>query len=206
MQVQEEERSRLALDLHDDPLQRAILLTREISESSPELDRPRLRAEAEEIISSLRAICAGLRPPVLDDFGLVAGLESLVNEARARSDLNVTLDVTPQEKDDFGRLSPELETALYRVAQEALNNCIKHADATSVEVILNRSETQAFLQVSDNGMGILVDQTRDENSAHLGLIGMRERLQPWRGSVRVESGALRGTSVLVTVPLEGRHA
>ena len=145
MQVQEEERSRLALDLHDDPLQRAILLAREISESSPGLDRPRLRAEAEEIISSLRAICAGLRPPVLDDFGLVAGLESLVNEARARSDLNITLDVMPRDEANFGRLSPELETALYRVAQEALNNCIKHAGATSVEVTLNRSPAQAFL-------------------------------------------------------------
>jgi signal transduction histidine kinase len=203
MQVQEEERSRLALDLHDDPLQRAILLAREISETSPPLDRARLRAEADEIISALRAICAGLRPPVLDDFGLVAGLETLVSEARARSELNVSLEVETPNEAEFGRLEPELETALYRVAQEALNNCVKHASATSVDVALKRTFGCVSLQVSDDGHGVIDDARSAGSATHLGLLGMRERLQPWDAVVKVESRGTGGTIVYVWVPLRG---
>ncbi len=205
MQVQEEERRRLALDLHDDPLQRAILLAREVSETSPPLDRARLRSEAEEIISSLRAICAGLRPPVLDDFGLVAGLESLVSEARARSELNISLEVETTNIAAFGRLERELETALYRVAQEALNNCIKHASATSVDVILARSPARITLSVRDDGQGVVVDAAAAGQANHLGLLGMRERLQPWEGVVKVDSSAMSGTTVFVTVPVRGMN-
>ena len=205
MQVQEEERRRLALDLHDDPLQRAILMARQISETSPPLDRTRLRSEADEIISSLRAICSGLRPPVLDDFGLVAGLEALVNEARARSDLNITLEIETIDVERFGRLERELETALYRVAQEALNNCIKHASATSVDVILARTPNRITLRVSDDGRGLVSDAHAGEGMMHLGLIGMRERLQPWDGVVKVDSSRESGTTVFVHLPVRGEH-
>ncbi len=205
MQVQEEERRRLALDLHDDPLQRAILMARQISETSPPLDRTRLRSEADEIISSLRAICSGLRPPVLDDFGLVAGLEALVNEARARSDLNITLEIETIDVERFGRLERELETALYRVAQEALNNCIKHASATSVDVILARTLSRITLRVSDDGCGLVSAAQTGEGMMHLGLIGMRERLQPWDGVVKVDSSRESGTTVFVHLPVRGEH-
>lgn len=205
MQVQEEERRRLALDLHDDPLQRAILLAREISDTSPPLDRARLRSEADEIISALRAICAGLRPPVLDDFGLVAGLEALVNEARARSELDISLEVEASNENGFGRLERELETALYRVAQEALNNCVKHASARSVEVILTRAERRITMCVSDDGHGVAVGANAKDHETHLGLLGMRERLQPWDGVVKVDSDGTNGTTVFVTVPVQADH-
>ena len=205
MQVQEEERRRLALDLHDDPLQRAILLARQISETSPPLDRTRLRSEADEIISALRAICSGLRPPVLDDFGLVEGLEALVNEARARSDLNITLEIETVDVERFGRLERELETALYRVAQEALNNCIKHASATSVDVILARTPNRITLRVSDDGNGLVSETQVSEGVLHLGLLGMRERLQPWDGVVKVDSSRESGTTVFVHLPMRGDH-
>ena len=205
MQVQEEERRRLALDLHDDPLQRAILLARQISETSPSLDRTRLRSEAEEIISSLRAICSGLRPPVLDDFGLDAGLEALVNEARARSDLDIALEIETIDVELFGRLDRELETALYRVAQEALNNCIKHSSAVSVDVILARTPNRITLRVSDDGYGLADDSRATDGVTHLGLLGMRERLQPWDGVVKVDSSKESGTTVFVHVPVRGDH-
>jgi signal transduction histidine kinase len=204
MQVQEEERRRIALDLHDDPLQRAILLARKITQTSPRFDRSRLREDAEEIINALRAICSGLRPPVLDDFGLVAGLESLVSEARARSDLNITFEIEPRGA-SFGRLAPELETALYRVAQEALSNCIKHAQATEVEVTLGRTANCVTLRIHDNGQGGASDPAFAVDASHLGLLGMRERLQPWDGVVNVGSGASLGTTVLVTVPMKADH-
>lgn len=205
MQVQEEERRRLALDLHDDPLQRAILLAREISDKSPPLDRARLRSEADEIIAALRAICAGLRPPVLDDFGLVAGLEALVNEARARSELDISLEVEAPNENGFGRLERELETALYRVAQEALNNCVKHASARSVEVTLTRSERRVTMRVSDDGHGVAAGAKSADQETHLGLLGMRERLQPWDGVVKVELDGSNGSTVFVTVPLRASH-
>jgi signal transduction histidine kinase len=204
MQVQEDERKRLALDLHDDPLQRAILLARKISQTSPPLDRSRLREDADEIINALRAICSDLRPPVLDDFGLAAGLESLASEARARSELNIAVDVEPP-RTSFGRLERELETALYRVAQEALNNCIKHAQATEVEVVLRRTMTCVTLSIHDNGQGGASNPAFAVDGSHLGLLGMRERLQPWEGAVTVGSDASLGTSVLVTVPLKADH-
>jgi signal transduction histidine kinase len=204
MQVQEEERRRIALDLHDDPLQRAILLARKITQTSPSFDRSRLRQDAEEIINALRAICSGLRPPVLDDFGLVAGLESLVSEARARSELNISFDFEPSRA-SFGRLEPELETALYRVAQEALSNCIKHARATDVEVTLGRTANCVTLRIHDNGQGGALDPAFAADASHLGLLGMRERLQPWDGAVNVGSSVALGTSVLVTVPLKVAH-
>ena len=204
IQVQEEERRRIALDLHDDPLQRAILLARKITQTSPSFDRSRLREDAEEIINALRAICSGLRPPVLDDFGLVAGLESLVSEARARSDLNISFDFEPSGS-SFGRLDPELETALYRVAQEALSNCIKHACATEVEVTLGRTADCVTLRIHDNGQGGASDPIFSVDASHLGLLGMRERLQPWDGAVNVGSSVALGTTVLVTVPLKGTH-
>jgi signal transduction histidine kinase len=204
MKVQEDERRRIALDLHDDPLQRAILLARKITQTSPRFDRSRLREDAEEIINALRAICSGLRPPVLDDFGLVAGLESLVSEARARSELNISFEIEPLGA-SFGRLAPELETALYRVAQEALSNCIKHAQATEVEVTLGRTANCVTLRIHDNGQGGASDPAFTVDASHLGLLGMRERLQPWDGVVNVGSDASLGTTVLVTVPMKADH-
>src|SRR5207302_2879334 len=116
----------IALDLHDDPLQRAILLTREMNELAGETFLPsHVRRSAEEIAISLRAICTGLRPPMLDDLGLAASLEWLASDISARSDLSASLKV-----DGFGsvgstRLETNLEVALYRAAQEALTNCVK---------------------------------------------------------------------------------
>src|SRR5262249_38741676 len=137
--TQEEERRRLALELHDEPLQRAILLYRGISAAAEHPQSQRWLADVEEIVTSLRATCNGLRPRVLADFGLVAGLEWLVNDARARSEVEIDLTTAIADAaSPDGRLPADLELALYRVAQEALNNCLKHADARRVSLTLWR--------------------------------------------------------------------
>ena len=201
MQVQEEERRRLALDLHDDSLQRAIWLTREIGESVLHPSVRRWQCASEEIVFSLRAICTGLWPAVLDDLGLVAGLEWLVNDLRARTDLAAYIIVETADQALFGRLEADLEIALYRVAQEALNNCRKHAHATQVAVTLRRDQQRVALWIVDDGQGY--DSTADSmlGSLHLGILGMRERLRPWSGVVRVDSRPGGGTVVSAEILL-----
>jgi signal transduction histidine kinase len=196
MQVQEEERQRIALDLHDDPLQRAILLARHVNGDLMQGGPTRLRQITEEIIVSLRAICTGLHPPVLDDFGLVAGLERLVNDVCARSDLAASLSVRP-DVSAFGRLDSNLEMALYRVAQEALNNCLKHAEASRVTVSVEREGGRVTLRVVDDGRGVNGAATTGAvvDAQHLGILGMRERLRPWHGELTVEPGVEAGTMV-----------
>lgn len=205
IQVQEEERQRLALDLHDDPLQRAILLAREVGEGAECPDAQRWRRSVEEIISSLRAIGAGLRPPALDDFGLSVGLEQLVGELRARSDLAVDFVVRVADGAPFGRLESDLEVALYRVVQEALNNCLKHARATRVAIVLRRDGGKIGLSVVDDGQGIAPLANGDSATLHLGILGMRERLRPWAGVVKIGRSTQGGTHVVVEVTPRGRN-
>ncbi len=205
MQVQEEERRRLALDLHDDPLQRAILLARQLNEAPPGSYDQQLAGSVEEIIISLRAICTGLHPPALDDFGLVAGLDWLLHDVQARSDLTISLSTDISGHAPSHRLEPDLEIALYRVAQEALNNCLKHAGATQVSVTLCQEPTRIWLRVVDDGQGIDPDARQARESLHLGILGMRERLRPWGGSLSLEGNPSGGTVVSAEIPLGGKR-
>jgi signal transduction histidine kinase len=199
MRVQEDERHHLSLDLHDDPLQRAMLLARELGEQAEHDPRAKAwRGDIDEIIASLRAICAGLRPRVLDDLGLEAGMSWLVTNFRARTELDVALNVWGVDGEAFGRLTPELEIALFRVAQEALANCLRHADAQHVTVHLQRENGNVRLQVHDDGIGYRVQPSADA-TAMLGILGMRERLRAWGGTVLIEALEPRGTRVVAEV-------
>jgi signal transduction histidine kinase len=204
MQVQEEERRRLALELHDDPLQRAILLLRELNETTEPPVVDRWRREVDEIVTALRAICAGLRPRPLDDFGLPAGLEWLVDDLRARCNVAIYLVAEASDGTPFGRYPPDLEFALFRVAQEALSNCVKHAGASQVIVTLWREADALRLTVADDGRGFPADLGDNALGRHLGILGMRERLGPWGGHVAVEPGATGGTVVTAEIPIEKR--
>jgi signal transduction histidine kinase len=205
IQVQEEERRRLALDLHDDALQRVVLLGRGLSSTgrlSPDeiLDAASdWREAAQDIAIALRAVCRDLRPPVIDDLGLGAALDWLVNEVRSRSELEVELRV-----EDIGRLQPDLEIALYRVAQEGLNNVRKHADASSVLVALEERAGTLRLSIADDGKGIAVvsDGQAADGAPSLGLLGMRERVAPFGGTIGIDSNRTGGTTVVAEVPVE----
>lgn len=207
MWAQEDERRRVALDLHDDPLQRAVLLARGLGDAPADPVVERARRGLEDIVASLQAICTNLRPPALDHFGLPGGLERLVGDLRARSEGVAIVLGCEGTAPDGARLPRDLETALYRVAQEALNNCLKHAEATRIAVTLRRDERQVSLRVADNGRGYRPGAAKADGggSLHLGLVGMRERLRPWGGMVSVESDAGGGTLVTATVRAgEGR--
>jgi signal transduction histidine kinase len=191
----EEERRRIALDIHDDPLQRAILLARELRSSAEQkgpLPVSRWQEAVDDLIVSLRAVCADLRPAALDRWGLAAGLEQLVRDAAVRSDLEATFSCHPHNPPR--RLPCGLETALYRVAQEALNNCMKHARASKVEVTLSLGSDTVSLVIADDGQGSGAATSRQEG-LRLGLRGMHERLAAWGGWVQVRRGLQGGTVV-----------
>jgi signal transduction histidine kinase len=201
MQVQEEERHRLALDLHDDPLQRAIFLAREVGADTHPLAH-QWRAALDDIIAALRAICVGLRPPALDDFGLPAGLERLVRNLQAQTDLPVTLR-RERSIDAPLRLAPDLEVALYRVAQEAVNNALKHADARCIDLAIAQTEEWVRLTVADDGHGLYAASGNGQGLA-LGILGMRERLRPWGGCITIANRETGGTLVTAEVRLHGK--
>jgi len=202
--VQEDERRTLAQDLHDDPVQTLTYLVRMLELLS---DDPRLPADlaplvrrdgelATEVVDVLRTVIHGLRPSVLDDFGVVAALRQLVGECRNRHGISIRLGVSG----DQVRLSAQCELTVYRVAQEALSNVVRHAQAAHCRVDLHFGE-QVVLSVTDDGCGISASGGRSASSGGgLGLIGMGERVNLVGGSLAVRARRPHGTLVRATVP------
>lgn len=205
LNVQEDERHRLARDLHDDPLQRLTYLTRTLDDLShrqcpaDELSArlSQTAAVADEAAIALRKIIQGLRPPVLDDLGLVSALRQLAEETRARTDATVALKVTGSP----ARLEPDLELTIYRTAQEALTNIARHAQAKRATIRLAFNDSQVSLTVTDDGVGMGSAEPGRGNAAGLGLPGMRERINLAGGTLEISPRRPRGTRVQATLPL-----
>ena len=209
VEAQELERRRLAGDIHDGISQRLVslwyhLLAAEdaVCGGAPpghivnaDVVRRELgtaKALATAALEETRGAIAGLRPFVLDDLGLVPGLESL---GRTLAGLEVDVDVEPVE------LPSHVEVALYRIAQEALQNVVKHAGATTVHVGLSSADDGVRLVVSDDGIGFDEDTIADAQKRHsYGLVGIRERAELIGASLRLASRPGTGTTVEVTVP------
>ena len=199
---QELERKRLARELHDETgqaLTSILLGLRSIEESSK--DKPELReavlALREIVVETLhdvRRLAVELRPKALDDFGLVPALERLAETFAEQTDVDVHLQAALGED----RLPAEIETALYRIVQEALTNVIKHAQASIVSVVLTRKGQSVVAVVEDDGRGFDPARAREEG---LGLLGMRERIALLDGRVTIESTGRGGTTVAVEVPV-----
>lgn len=197
----EDERRRVALDLHDDPLQRAILLSQEMREAPATVGVADWIRQIDEIGVSLRATCQHLRPAALDELGLVGAMERLVSDSRARTEAEVALLVQDDQQWVFDSLDPALKVAVYRVTQEALSNCHRHADATHILVKLAVLENRLLLEVIDNGRGY-EERPSSTSDLNLGILGMRERLRPWNGVLRIERRATGGTVLTAEVVLD----
>ncbi len=202
--VQEEQRRRVAHELHDDPLQSLIFLARELDDLSDDPELParlsgkvlRDSAVATGVTTSLRKVIRGLRPPILDDLGVVSALRQLAEESRSRSGLAIDLRIHGKET----RLSPELELTAYRVVQESLSNVIRHAHAHRVSIRLRFGE-QVVVTVTDDGCGIQPPaETREASAGGFGLLGMRERVNMTGGTLDVEPRRPHGTVVRATLP------
>ena len=203
LRATEEERTRFAADLHDGPVQRLTALRYGLARVSARVGRgdaggasallDELEEELAEEIGGLRRFMAELRPPVLDQHGLQ---EALRNQARAfeqSSGVACTVDATIDDQ-----LPPELETVLYRVVQESLNNAAKHARASQVSVGLAADDGVVRLAVRDDGAGFDPALARRlVQEGHFGLAGMRERVEMVGGRLRIDSAPGHGTTVAV---------
>ncbi len=187
----ETERARIAGDIHDGPLQKAMMLA--AADNRLGLDRSDL---ARQLSAELREICWRLRPSVLDDLGLIPALEWLLDGVAKRSGLSTSLAL--DDINDEARFLPDLELALFRVTQEATNNVIKHAKATSVTVSLFTDGDGLTLTVQDDGVGLKSNGLRNGG---FGLDEMRERMVQLNGSLDIESSPGLGTTVVARAPL-----
>lgn len=202
------ERRRWARELHDQTLQslgglRVLLASSRGRGDEASRDRAMGQAveDIEAEIANLREIITDLRPSLLDDLGLVPAIEALV-ERRREDTLEIDSHVAlPGQAQGASGLSPELETAIYRLVQEALTNVVKHAGATSVHVVVAVAGTDVTVEVHDDGRGF----DMNERTAGFGLAGMRERVGLLGGTLSVNSGA-EGTVVQARLPLNPGEA
>ena len=199
VQAQEQERRAIARELHDEIGQALSGLLLDVGKaaragcpSEVQLQLHAIAQRAERTVDSVRRLALSLRPSMLDDLGLVAALEWQAREVGNRTGL----DIQVQAEDSAGDLPEAHRTCIYRVAQEALQNCARHASAKHVRVGLKRAVNGVTLRVEDDGKGFPANRTRG-----LGLLGMEERAAQLRGRVRVHSEPGCGTCVTAEIPL-----
>jgi two-component system, NarL family, sensor histidine kinase UhpB len=200
LRAQEEERRRIARDLHDEVNQSltALLLRIEAAtqDAPPELQAQLAETKrlADQAMGELLDLARQLRPTALDDHGLVAALTTHVRDLDRRGPARASFWADPR----MGDLSPDAQVVVYRVAQEALVNAARHSGATRVEVNLEPRDSRVRLEVSDNGSGFAFA----EEGKGLGLSGMRERALLVGGTLDIDSRPGKGTSVVLEVPSE----
>ncbi|RPI29999.1 MAG: PAS domain S-box protein [Chloroflexota bacterium] len=207
VQVQEEERRRISRGLHDQMGQGLIALIlgfKNLEAVLPEQERPtllQLRKVAEELRQEMHSLALDLRPPSLDDLGLVTALANYAEEWSARN--GIVVDFQANISQDR-QIPAEISTAVYRIVQEALTNVLKHAGARRVSLILDRRGESILVIVEDDGQGFVIDQATKtpQPNRRLGLIGMKERAELIGGSLAIESTLGLGTSLFLRIPLE----
>ena len=207
IQAQEAERALLARELHDDVTQRMAVLAIDLgrAESAAPGDRQfeTLRTVREGLVrlsEDIHSLAYQLHPSVLEELGLAEALRTECERRGRRGGIDITLDFDPVPA-AFGK---DAALCLYRVAQEALNNVVRHARARAASVVLRQMDGGLLLAVRDDGVGF--DPGEPRVRASLGLVSMRERLRLVNGTLDVESAPGHGTSVTAWVPGDGGHA
>jgi PAS domain S-box-containing protein len=208
LRAQEEERQRIARELHDETIQTLALLCRQLggvestSGSLPSSTIEELREArkiAEEVVTGLRDFARALRPPTLDDLGIVTSIRRLLMDSTERTGIKGQLKLVGEER----RLPRDTELGMFRIAQEALWNVERHSRATEVIVTMTFAEYEVRLDVQDNGVGFNVPPMPEGFSAsgQLGLLGMQERAELLGGKLEVQSSPQKGATVIVSIPI-----
>jgi signal transduction histidine kinase len=201
LSAQEEERRAISRELHDEVGQSLSALLMEAGNAAARVprDSPEVRRNVESIkklaeasVNVIRNMTLLLRPSMLDDFGLVPALEWQAREMSKRTGMRV--QVAAEESAD--QLPDQLKTCIYRVVQEALHNCARHANARTVKVVVRHEQSRIVLSVEDDGRGF--DATRVRG---LGLVGMEERVNHLGGAFEIDSWPGAGTRVAVQLPI-----
>ena len=199
LRAYEEERARIARELHDDISQQLALLSLDIElmQTAPPEDFDRMVSEAmaraNDVAVSVRNLSQRLHPPRLKQLGLVPALAQLQYELSHHG-----LVVEFSEEGVTPKLAPDIALCVFRIAQEALHNAVKHGRASRASLRLTANVGVLALSVVDNGTGFDVNQA---NAGGLGLISIRERLDLVGGSLQIRSSAAEGTSIFITIPL-----
>jgi two-component system, chemotaxis family, sensor kinase Cph1 len=205
--AQEIERQRISRDLHDHlgqqltALRLTIASLKDQAQPHAELDAPieQIQSLTKQIDGDVDFLAWELRPAALDELGMSAMLENFVQEWTKH--FNTETEYHCRGLNSI-QLQPETEINLYRIAQEALNNIAKHAEASHVDVLLERRGTDAVLVVEDNGKGFNPNEKNNLKDG-LGLISMRERASLVGGTLEIESAPGQGTTIFVRVPIRG---
>jgi two-component system sensor histidine kinase UhpB len=203
LNAQEEERKRISRELHDDTAQALtaqLLRLKTIEATGGSLDPSGLTQLIEltaETLEDVRHMAHELRPPSLDDLGLLASLEGLIAQCSERFDLPVVFYSDGLKQ----RPTPDVELVVYRIVQEALTNIAKHAGECEATVSLRFYRNTLWIRITDNGRGFDVPSLDRSDGSGLGLFGMQERAALVGGTVTVTSGPGRGTEVEVRIPL-----
>lgn len=207
--AQEDERRRVARELHDSVgqlLSALALAVASVRDAEPLTSQTLSRLDVvqrvtDELGRTMHGLAVRLRPTALDDFGLKVALQSLINEWSERTGVDVHFQSVGLE---VIRFAPEVETALYRVVQEALTNITKHAAAKLVSIVVERRSGDAIVVVEDDGVGF--DTDVQVSVGRLGLLGMRERVTLVGGSLQIEAAPKAGTLIRVCVPIQSLPA
>ncbi len=208
LQIQDEERRRLARELHDSAGQIVAALAMNVAQlkrtNGAGGDRTNLISDTETLLQSLsselRTMSHLLHPPLLDEMGLCSALQWYIDGFAKRSGIATTLDLA----EDFGRVNPELEIAIFRVVQECLTNVHRHSGSKKASVRLTRSQDALLLEIHDEGKGIPPEKKAvllGSGPVGVGVRGMRERVIQLRGTLDIESNGT-GTSIRVMFPLK----
>ncbi|OGO18018.1 MAG: hypothetical protein A2Z15_08230 [Chloroflexi bacterium RBG_16_50_11] len=205
--AQEEERKRIARDLHDDVSPDIIIIIQKLDNlvSGQHLKLATFREKLEEVrsqavkaLQSLRATAQGLRPRIIDDLGLVAALEWIAEELERDQKINASVETKNMERE----LPPETQILLFRIAQEALNNIRKHAKASKVNIRLEGREKDIEMTVTDDGQGFEAPERIEGmvSAGRLGLMGMHERARLLNGTFQIKTSPGKGTKLTVNIP------
>lgn len=206
IRIQEDERRRISRDLHDDINQRLALLSielesveRQLSPVTPSLTHA-IRSIAERVIElseDVRHLAYHYHPSILDHLGLSIALQRLVEDVGSRNHLETRITCHDLPK----ALSQDVAICLYRIAQESLNNVVRHAKASRIEVALTQSSTGLNFTIADNGVGFPQDLRRIETGG-LGLLSMKERVALIGGTLTIDSVIGTGTTLQASIPLK----
>jgi signal transduction histidine kinase len=202
VEVQENERKHVARELHDEvgqALTSLMIQLRLLKQDATDPERveagvTEIIGEVDRVMENLHRLAMDLRPASLDHLGLTAALEQHCRVLEKRHPLRATFEAIGIE----GRMAPDVETAIYRIVQEALNNVIRHSQATRADVLLERCGNRIMAIVEDDGQGFKPEVPTDPD--HLGLVGIQERATALGGSLTIESSPGEGTTLFVEVP------
>lgn len=212
MTAQEDERKRISRELHDETSQAltSLMLTmRVLAEDAPNQEQKDAllmgRDVAANILREVRDLAVELRPPALDDLGLVAAIERYSEKFAARHGLDIDLTTSGRQTSVDGQIA----VALYRIIQESLNNVIQHSGATTVLIDITFQFEQIVVTIADNGRGISdADLIRAQKEHRLGLYGMRERVELLQGRLDIRQSPSGGTELLIAIPytIQGKES